>query len=590
MDKEKIIEVITEKLNSEAKNVTIELISNIFLKAQEAKEKSIEILKFSSVSDYLKINKENKISENELRNIFDCLLDYRIEANWYIEIYDKYLEKNRSRFAYITQTPLIINKLIVQILGNIDNLTMYDGCAGEGTTIEELIRRKNNLKLLCQEVNVTAITILITKLKLLKVNYEVDLDSTLEKPKFIEKDTFDIAVMDWPFGMKIREKELEEIKKRPDIYIHGIPSQASSILLIIQQVLYGLKENGKAIFVVPSGILDKKGKDEKVRRSIIAMDVIETVIELPKKLYHPYTSISASLIIINKNKKNSKQIQFIDASNINIKDLNTEKKIEKYVDKIIEVYIDKKEESGFSSNINIKDLENSDLGCKNYIFSGKQEIKTTYFDHVTINEKQVKELLKGTHKKLKDIATLYRGINIVKSENIQDGKYKVLNMSALKDGSIDFTDYIQSDLERFKNIQKSIVKKGDILMSCKGESIKISLVTEKVENYTITQSCIGIRTKDEIEQKYLELYLDSPIGRYLIAKIQKGAFIPMISIKDLEDLDVILPKYDEQLEISKKFQEKQNNIEEQIKELLRKQKENRMELYRDMKIDEAFKL
>ena len=64
----------------------------------------------------------------------------------------------------------------------------------------------------------------------------------------------------------------------------------------------------------------------------------------------------------------------------------------------------------------------------------------------------------------------------------------------------------------------------------------------------------------------------------------------MISIKDLENLDIILPQYDEQLEISKEFQKKQTEIEEQMKELMNKQKENRMELYKNMNIEKSFKL
>ena len=594
MEKETLIEYITEKLVEETKNISIELISSIFVKAQEVRENNIALLELDSDSEYLRkekiLNKGEKVSEHELRNILGYLLDYRIEPDWYIEIYDRYLKQNRTRDMYIHQTPTIINLISTKILGDISNLTVYDGCAGIGTTIEELIKNNENLKVLCQEVNVMSLTILITKLNLLKANYETDLDSLLKDPKFIKKNAFDIAVIDWPFGMTFQAEELEEIKKRPDIYIHGIPSQASSILLIIQQVLYALKENGKAIFVTPTGILDKKGKDEKVRKSIISMDVIETIIELPKKIYHPYTSISASLIIINKSKEKNKNIQFIDASNINIENLKTEEETTRYIDKIIDIYKSKKEEPGFSSNVDLIDLENSKLGCKNYISIGKQEIKTSYFENVMINEKEVKELLKKPHKKLKDIATLYRGINILKSENTPQGKYKVLNMSALKDGNIDYEDYIQSNLERFTNIEKSIIKEGDILISCKGEGIKIALVNKNIKDYAITQSSITIRPTDEIDSEYLKLYLDSPLGRYLISKIQKGAFIPMISIKDLENLDIILPQYDEQLEISKEFQKKQTEIEEQMKELMNKQKENRMELYKNMNIEKTFKL
>ena len=203
MEKETVIEYITEKLIEETKNISIELISSIFVKAQEVRENNIALLELDSVSEYLRkekiLNKGEKISEHELRNILGYLLDYRIEPDWYIEIYDRYLKQNRTRDMYIHQTPTIINLISTKILGDISNLTVYDGCAGIGTTIEELIKNNENLKVLCQEVNVMSLTILITKLNLLKASYETNLDSLLEDPKFIKNNAFDIAVIDWLF-------------------------------------------------------------------------------------------------------------------------------------------------------------------------------------------------------------------------------------------------------------------------------------------------------------------------------------------------------------------------------------------------------
>ena len=101
MEKETVIEYITEKLIEETKNISIELISSIFVKAQEVRENNIVLLELDSVSEYLRkekiLNKGEKISEHELRNILGYLLDYRIEPDWYIEIYDRYLKQNRTR-------------------------------------------------------------------------------------------------------------------------------------------------------------------------------------------------------------------------------------------------------------------------------------------------------------------------------------------------------------------------------------------------------------------------------------------------------------------------------------------------------------
>jgi type I restriction-modification system DNA methylase subunit len=64
-----------------------------------------------------------------------------------------------------------------------------------------------------------------------------------------------------------------------------------------------LSNNGKAAIIVQPGILYRGGMEEKIRRSIVEQDIIETVITLPSQLTRDKLFSHPSLLLTRINQK-----------------------------------------------------------------------------------------------------------------------------------------------------------------------------------------------------------------------------------------------------------------------------------------------
>lgn len=584
----------------------ISFISSLLVVLKHLKEnKVVNIYRYPSVLEVLIMRgleipsgMEKRVDENFIRALMEYTYD-NIVVEEYIDLYDCILDiMNKNQSNILHETPNSINHLIVKLLGSMDDSIIYDGCAGVGKTLECIAKHNKNARFLCQEINEDVRQILRTRLELLGVVYEVEGGSTLLRPAFVEQALYDCAVMDWPYGSIISREEYDNVRKmisdQRNVYIFGEPSQASSIFVIMQQVIYSLKENGKAIFIIPASILFKDGKDGEVRKRIVKRDIIETIISLPSGLISG-TSIPLYVIIFNKMKENINQIQMINVQQTKSEENKNRTKSDKVlldVERIVEAYQSKKEEPQFSKNVNINEIDEKEyrLLAENYFPQGEETVKTNYFSEIEIKVNEIVETLKKNHAiKLQDVAEkIYKGANILKAEDIEEGEIKVLNMSGLKDDEIDYADVIRISAQNDKFRQELLLQENDILLSCKGEAIKIAHVNQKVENYTVTQSTMIIRPSQEVNPKYLELYLSSPLGRYLLKNIQKGAFIPMISLRDLETIKVIVPSLDEQNRIVQEFETKEKAIQAELAAIQRKRKDNRQALYEKMGIEDTY--
>ncbi|MDU1017460.1 MAG: restriction endonuclease subunit S [Clostridium perfringens] len=105
--------------------------------------------------------------------------------------------------------------------------------------------------------------------------------------------------------------------------------------------------------------------------------------------------------------------------------------------------------------------------------------------------------------------------------------------------------------EYFNKLQKGIVQGNDILI------VKDGATTGKVgyvdENFTLKECCINehlflLRTRSELNSKYLFYFLYSELGQYQVLKDFRGATVGGISRKFIE-MPIYLPSYSEQLRI-----------------------------------------
>lgn len=142
--------------------------------------------------------------------------------------------------------------------------------------------------------------------------------------------------------------------------------------------------------------------------------------------------------------------------------------------------------------------------------------------------------------------------------------------------------------EYFNSLSKGIIKKNDILIVKDGATTgKVAYVNE---DFSLEKACINehvflVRPKKEINPKYLFYYFFSNIGQREILKDFRGATVGGIS-KEFIDIDMYIPKVDEQIEIIKILDKAKSLIDkrkEQIKALDELVKSKFIEMFGDIK-------
>ena len=127
--------------------------------------------------------------------------------------------------------------------------------------------------------------------------------------------------------------------------------------------------------ILPHGVLFRGGKELVIRKKLLEDDNIDAVIGLPGNLFYS-TGIPVCILVLKKCRKNDK-ILFINASS----DEHYEKgKRQNYlrdedVNKIVETYQFRKEESRYSRQVSLQEIKENDynLNITRYVSLAQEE-------------------------------------------------------------------------------------------------------------------------------------------------------------------------------------------------------------------------
>lgn len=540
---------------------------------------------------------DNDIQNETLYKILSLIKDSDIEKNEWRTLLDDALDKiyELSKFTGEAATPTYLNKLGIGLIEPKEG-SFYDGTCGIGKTLTEADNFAkeygNYLELYGQEITLKSWAICKIRLFLNGSHKsEIKLGNTLSKPLFIENNelkTFDNIMMNFPFSMNWKS-EKEAVEK--DIYnrfLFGKPPVSNGEWLHISHMIKSLKENGKAVAITSSGTLFR-GSEESIRKNILSLDCIESVISLPGVM--TVTAIPINMIVINKNKSEElkNKILFINAETM-FENVSRSQKIltEENINTIIDIYKNKKEIDEISSIVDIKEIDESNLlASKNVL---KTEMDSEELGKIKFKKEQLEKLKQC--KTLEEIGDFYRGINVI-GDNIQedkDGEYKIINFSDVKDGEIDIESLTKYTIKNNARVESYMAKEGDILISSRGANTKTCVIPPHNEKVVISQNFIGIRLKSGNDSQYVREFLESPLGQFLISNKQLGTSIVTINPKDLKKLPIILVDSKEQEKIIKGYKQEQELLAKQIEEIQNKFKESTLDLYRKMGILDTFEI
>ncbi|OEC84345.1 MULTISPECIES: restriction endonuclease subunit S [Methanobacterium] len=154
-------------------------------------------------------------------------------------------------------------------------------------------------------------------------------------------------------------------------------------------------------------------------------------------------------------------------------------------------------------------------------------------------------------KVLKDTAIFTRGPfggSLKKSMFVNSG-YKVYEQKNAIQNSLNVGNYYISE-EKYKEMIRFSVSKGDLLVSCSGTIGKILIIPEKYPEGIINQALLKIRVNSDINNLFLkELLQNSEITRHIFGG--RGAAIKnVVSVKELKEIKISLPSLEEQTKIA----------------------------------------
>jgi len=222
-------------------------------------------------------------------------------------------------------TPTEVARLLTQLANAKEGMSFYDPACGLGGILLEAHRDTTakgkitkTIRLRGQEVNSN--TYRMAKLNLIAEGieeFDIRHGNTLTDPQHLidgQIEKFDRIASSPPFGLSNwgHDQAHKDPYKR---FVYGIPPKESGDFAFIEHMLATIKDDGVICTVVTNGILLRGGVEGKIRKEMVDRDCIETVISLPPCLYSG-TGIPVSIVIFNKNKNSDRRRKtlFIDAS------------------------------------------------------------------------------------------------------------------------------------------------------------------------------------------------------------------------------------------------------------------------------------
>lgn len=253
-------------------------------------------------------------------------------------------------------TPADVSELLTR-LGTVGKKTInkvYDPACGSGSLLlkAEKVLGKDAVTIgfFGQEINITTYNLCRINMFLHDVGFDkfdVACEDTLINPQHWDEEPFELIVSNPPYSIKWAGDDNPLLINDPRFSPAGVLAPKSKAdMAFIMHALSWLAPNGTAAIVCFPGIMYRGGAEQKIRKYLIDNNYVDCVIQLPNNLFFG-TSIATCIMVMRKGKKDNK-IMFIDATNECIKLSNNNKLTEDNINKIVDVYAERRSEQHFS--------------------------------------------------------------------------------------------------------------------------------------------------------------------------------------------------------------------------------------------------
>ncbi|HLS67041.1 MAG TPA: type I restriction-modification system subunit M, partial [Pseudogracilibacillus sp.] len=291
---------------------------------------------------------------------------------------------------------------------------------------------------------------------------------------------FDAVVMNPPYSLKNwNEHDLRVTDPRFEI-AGVLPPNSKGDYAFLLHGLFHLGQEGTMAIVLPHGVLFRGGAEGEIRKRLLDKNYIDAVIGLPDKLF-TNTGIPVTIMILKKNRPLNEPLLMIDASKSFVKEGKQNVLQEKDIAKIVDTYIERREEPGYSYLATKTDIVENEynLNIPRYIETTEEDIPHDVDAHLYggIPLRQIEQLT-VLHDLTKDVlyesftevrpgyVELNKSIEQLTDEVIQD-EHVQNEMTRLRHDVKTFQDTYWEKLKSIGDVHEIEVTKNDMLIDMK---------------------------------------------------------------------------------------------------------------------------
>ena len=416
-------------------------------------------------------------------------------------------------------TPEILSNFMVSLIPDDNINTVIDLSMGECALLESAKKRWNNASYLGSDIDEILLRKIHQKSPYIKTFLGDSLGNEInfweEYYSIISKNGFDLALANPPFDFLNRK--LVNIGSKNLLF----PIEIHFLLKYIEIV----REGGYICIILPYGFLSLELYND-LRIEILEKVVIHKIIKIFDNCFKKINT-DICLLLLQKKEKKSKSIQ----TNITVE------------------YLDNNYNLQGHTRIDISQSKRFDLEYYHFlqefqILQDSCKYPISILKEFIVNSKRGRTLANN-----KDLIVE----NGTRFLHTTDLKYLYISNKNKR--------YVKEKSQYFERnyIQVENILIGRVGRKCIG---KIAIVTEEFKNSVISDCIICLDIKN-IDPYYLTIYLATKYGQIQLKGISRGSGSKYITVKDLQNLKVIIPSEN----IQKKFRKKYIHLIEKKEEV-----------------------
>lgn len=151
-----------------------------------------------------------------------------------------------------------------------------------------------------------------------------------------EETEFDVVTMNPPYSAKWSAAEGFKQDERFMDYGGKLAPKSKADYAFLLHGFYHLKQSGTMAIVLPHGVLFRGAAEGTIRQILLENGSIYAVIGLPSNMFYN-TSIPTCIVVLKKHRE-GRDVLFIDASNLFVKEKKQNVMQDEHIDRVLELY------------------------------------------------------------------------------------------------------------------------------------------------------------------------------------------------------------------------------------------------------------